>query len=108
MKLPLSSSRRSTCVKGCVTLIVSVTALCRDILMNKYQKFFCTYTLRQDNLELFFNCVRRAGCWNNPSVVTFNATFKKIMAHCGALQVSNSGNCQPVNDVELVTMSTSE
>ncbi|XP_014678689.1 PREDICTED: uncharacterized protein LOC106818507 [Priapulus caudatus] len=94
------------CVKGFVMLINSVCGLSHDLL--KQQRYFLTYKCSQDHLELFFNAIRRAGGWNNnPTASIFSSVFQKIIAHCGALQVSMHGNCVPIDETTMVKASLS-
>lgn len=48
------------------------------------------------------------GGWNNnPTARTFESSFKHIMTHCGALGVSQAGNCVKLDDTEMVQAATS-
>jgi len=61
-------------------------------------KYFLTYKLSQDHLELFFSKIRSCGGFNNnPSVVQFQAAFRSlVLKNC--VTPSLAGNCMALDD----------
>ena len=69
-------------------------------------KYFLTYKLSQDHLELFFSKIRsRGGFNNNPSVIQFKAAFRSlILKNC--IAPSMNANCLPLeSDDGYITIS---
>ncbi|KAL3209203.1 hypothetical protein MRX96_038322 [Rhipicephalus microplus] len=75
--------RRTQFLKFLVT-IESVIGLASALLLsdNAPLRYFLTYKLSQDHIELFFAAVRSKGGWNNnPTVSQFVAAYKRLVTH---------------------------
>ncbi|KAJ8264015.1 hypothetical protein GJAV_G00144120 [Gymnothorax javanicus] len=102
--MPLSQSKRHTAVTGLVIAITSLQQVVPRLL--ETQGFILTYKFSLDHLELFFNAVRRAGGRNdNPNVQQFQSTFRKLVAHSGAV-TGTTGNIVKLDDTNTLAYST--
>ncbi|CAH2088525.1 unnamed protein product [Euphydryas editha] len=64
-------------------------------------KYFLTYKCSQDNLEIFFSCVRRCGALNdNPSSLQFRYTLRKLLFR-NSVEPSVNANCGIEDDFEM-------
>ena len=93
--ISLVNHRRKTAFIGFVMSINTVLQLAHDLLhrtLNPF-RYFLTYRLSQDHLELFFSKIRsRGGFNNNPSVLQFKAAFRSlVLKNCIAPSVN--ANC---------------
>lgn len=72
----------------------------------KLLSYIPTYKFSQDHLEMYFSVIRsRGGCNNNPDAVQFRSAFKKTLTHV-ELSVLNTGNCTPIDDIEILHVSS--
>lgn len=73
---------RKTFVLGFITCMRSVVFLGTELLHREESpiKYFLTYKLSQDHIELFFACIRARGGWNNnPNCQQFQAAMKALL-----------------------------
>ena len=91
---PLSQHRRKTFIIGFAGLAKSILSIAEELLFcsdNPY-KYFLTYKLSQDHLEMFFSCVRaRGGFNNNPNALKLKYAFRKNLLH-NAVTSSDKAN----------------
>ena len=84
---------------GVLGFILDIHSL--NVLYNTYfknSKFFMTYKLSQDNLELFFGKIRSHLGWNNnPTCRQFAAAYKKLLMH-NDISTVLTGNCLAITD----------
>ena len=106
--VPLLEHRRKTAFSGLIITVNSVLNLATELLLREVMsfKYFLTYKLSQDHLELFFSKIRsRGGFNNNPSVMQFKAAFRSlILKNC--IAPSMNANCLPLeSDDGYITIS---
>ena len=93
--ISLLNHKRKTAFVGFIISINSVIGLATELLTREVNtfKYFLTYKLCQDHLELFFSKIRsRGGFNNNPSVVQFKAAYRSlILKNC--ISPSLNSNC---------------
>lgn len=73
---------RKTFVLGFITCMKSVELLVTELLFREENptKYFLTYKLSQDHIELFFACIRARGGWNNnPNCQQFQSSMKALL-----------------------------
>jgi len=90
----LLNHRRKTAFIGFIISINSVIGLATELLTRDVNpfKYFLTYKLSQDHIELFFSKIRcKGGFNNNPSVVQFRAAYRSLILK----------NCVSVHKCEL-------
>ena len=89
---------------GLAIASTSIINLAAKVLNELDFKYFLSYKCCQDNLELYFNKIRRCGGWNpNPTTVQFKAALKKLILR-NEVQSSTTGNCIPPEKRELFTL----
>lgn len=68
------------------------------------------YQTSQDHLELFFGTVRAVlgGFNNNPTSRKFQSTYKKLVVHTTSIENFNTGNCIPLDNIEILHNSSSD
>ncbi|KAL3247894.1 hypothetical protein MRX96_056787 [Rhipicephalus microplus] len=82
--VPIFRTPRRTPFLGFLVTIESVIGLASAILLsdNAPLRYFLTYKLSQDHIELFFAAVCSKGGWNNnPTVSQFVAAYKRLVTH---------------------------
>ncbi|KAL3187880.1 hypothetical protein MRX96_000498 [Rhipicephalus microplus] len=82
--VPIFRTPRRTPFLGFLVTIESVIGLASALLLsdNAPLRYFLTYKLSQDHIELFFAAVRSKGGWNNnPTVSQFVAAYKRLVTH---------------------------
>lgn len=94
---------KKTFIVGFALCVKSVISVARVLFAAvPTMKFFLTYKISQDHLELLFSKIRnRFGSNNNPNVLQFKSAMKQIMlknsvdaspsANCIALEIDRSG-----------------
>lgn len=95
--------RRKTPALGFIIDTFSFANLCLDLLKDSTleMKYFLTYKCSQDNLEIFFSCVRRCGALNdNPSSLQFRYTLRKLLFR-NSVEPSVNANCGTEDDFEM-------
>lgn len=96
-------SRRKTGFLGFLICIKSVRMLMTDLLMPDPapMKYFLTYKVSQDHLELFFGAVRSAGGFNNnPIASQFAASYRRLLMRN---QIEGGrGNCAAQDDTQIL------
>jgi hypothetical protein len=100
-------SNRKTGFLGFVVCIDSICKLYNSLIVANKMSFICTYKFSQDHLELLFGKIRSlGGCNNNPSARQFCAAYKKLLVH-NEIQDVIRGNCLPLQEVPILTVSSS-
>ena len=100
-------TNRKTGFLGFLVCIISFKKLfCR--LLDKYgSKFFMSYKICQDNIQLFLGQIRSMRGWNNnPNCLQFRSSFKKLLVN-NEIQENEKGNCLPLTSFKILTVSTS-
>ncbi len=98
---PVLKSKLKTGFLGFNLGIVSLHGLYEDLVRGGLMNELLTYKLSQDHVELLF-CSLRAGLGanNNPTVLQFEASFKRLLTH---QQIKTShGNASPQDDTSLL------
>ena len=92
---PILLHRRKRFAQGFITTATSVQRMTKFLfeMDDRPFRYFLTYKISQDHLELIFNCVRgKLGNNNNPDVEEFQYALRRILLHV-ALSPSQNGNC---------------
>lgn len=87
--------RRKMPVLGLIVDTFSCKNLAMDLLENIENKldYFLPYKFSQDQLEMFFSCVRlQGGGNNNPNALQFRYALRKLL-HRNSIKPSLSANC---------------
>ena len=91
-KSVFTARRRDAVFTGWLNNIEVIQRMFDDLVKTKKLSFLLVYRLSQDPLENFFGSIRSTlGHNNNPTVVQFQAAYKKMIS--GALNKTNLGNC---------------
>ncbi|KAL3240171.1 hypothetical protein MRX96_021727 [Rhipicephalus microplus] len=105
--VPIFRTPRRTPFLGFLVTIESVIGLASALLLsdNAPLRYFLTYKLSQDHIELFFAAVRSKGGWNNnPTVSQFVAAYKRLVTHN---QVKGGrGNCVSLDNTRILYVSS--
>ena len=99
--LPVLKTPRKMFALGFIISMKSIQLMANDLL-NKHEnplKYFLTYKVSQDHLELFFNSIRGCGGYNNnPNACQFRWALRKLLLAKNISAVNS--NCLK-NNVEL-------
>lgn len=94
---------------GFIGFLVNCTSLKKfyfEYVESKLMNYVLLYKMSQDHLELFFCMVRRmGGNNNNPSVLGFEAAYKRLLVN-KSIKCVNSGNCV-TQDVSKILVASS-
>ena len=91
-------------IYGLAIAATSIMNMSKRLLNELDFKYFLPYKCCQDNLELFFNKIRRCGGWNpNPTTVQFKSAIKKLILR-NEVQASRTGNCLPSEKIAKFTV----
>lgn len=89
------SHRRKMAALGLIVDTYSTQAIAMDLLeqpKNNF-KYFLPYKLSQDQLEMFFSCVRlQGGGNNNPNALQFRYAMRKLL-YRNSIKPSMNANC---------------
>ena len=101
---PLMSDRKHLGFTGFLCAIVSLKGLMNELVINGGMRYLLLYKFSQDHLELFFNCIRRGGGWNNnPTAKQFIASFKTLLIKSG-INPSKTGNSIAQDNTVIETL----
>lgn len=104
----IMESQRKTGFMGFLICIKSVIRLYETQVVNDNLKFLSTYKMSQDHLEYFFSAIRAKGGFNNnPSAQQFKTAFKRMLVH-GEIKHISSGNCIPLEHINILTLTRPE
>lgn len=85
--------RRKMGPLGFIVDTYSVSNLAIDILADNSFSYFSPYKLSQDQLEMFFSCVRiQGGGNNNPNALQFKFALRKLL-YRNSIKPSMNANC---------------
>lgn len=105
--IPIFKTPRKTPFLGFLVAIESVIGLASTLLLTNAAplRYFLTYKLSQDHIELFFAAVRAKGGWNNnPTVSQLMAAYKRLVTHN---QVKGGhGNCTSLDETRILYVSS--
>lgn len=105
--IPIFKTPRKTPFLGFLVTIESVIGLASTLLLTNAAplRYFQTYKLSQDHIELFFAAVHAKGGWNNnPTVSQFVAAYKRLVIHN---QVKGGhGNCTSLDETRILYVSS--
>ncbi|KAL3212129.1 hypothetical protein MRX96_000772 [Rhipicephalus microplus] len=105
--VPIFRTPRRTPFLGFLATIESVIGLASALLLsdNAPLRYFLTYKLSQDHIELFFAAVRSKEGWNNnPTVSQFVAAYKRLVTHN---QVKGGRrNCESLDNTRILYVSS--
>ena len=82
--------------------IEAIVGLVGDLVNveNPVLKYFLTYKMSQDYLELFSLAWRASGGWNNPTSRQFTTAYKQLLMRHNIEE--GCGNCSPQDDTEIL------
>lgn len=104
----IMSSNRKTGFLGFLICIKSIIYLYETQVINNNLQFLSTYKLSQDHLEYFFSAIRvKGGFNNNPSARQLKSAFKRMLVH-GEMKHITSGNCIPLQHINILTLTKPE
>lgn len=66
--------------------------------------YLYSYWTSQDHFEMFFNCVRQRGGWNNPPAAQFRQAYGALLLHA-RVRAPNSASVTADLDRESLTVS---
>lgn len=89
--------------KGLLVCIESLKYLYTTLVQDtKSLKYITTYRLSQDHIELLFGAIRmQCGHNDNPNALQFKGAYRKMLCRM-ELQLSESGNCVPLEDIPIL------
>lgn len=100
----------STIKTGFIGFLVNCNSLRKfffEYVQSKHMNYVLLYKMSQDHLELFFCMVRRmGGNNNNPSVISFEAAYKRLLVN-KSIKCVNSGNCVTQDVSKILSASSS-
>lgn len=93
--IPILKSNRKTAFRGFIICMYSSMQMFTELVEDKsLLKFFPTYMILQDVIEIFFGKIRSCcGYNNNPNVHQFKGAYRKLQTNL-KLQPSAHGNCR--------------
>lgn len=93
----------------CISSVVHMyTKLVEPQTSAPFLKFLPVYKCSQDHLEMFLSAIRGRGGWNNnPTARQFIAAYKRLLVH-NQIRESEKGNCVPLQDIPILTYSSSQ
>lgn len=96
-------SRKKFAILGFVIAVESILAISKDLLFRNESPYhyILTYKFSQDNLEIFFNNIRRrGGLNNNPNAVQFRQAYRRLIAADSLTYLSAQGNANCRDQME--------
>ena len=96
----LRHGKRKTALWGLTFSIHSIKAIAHHLLTRDVKPFryVLTYKFSQDSIELLFNKIRRRCGWNNnPNVLQFMYSLRRILIR-NSIEPSKTGNCTHFED----------
>ena len=102
---PLCNSVRKTGPIGFIASSISIMHLFDSNVKAGLHplRYWLTYKLSQDHLELFCGCSQSRGSNNNPSALHLRNTWKRLLTHHQLKDVA-SGNCIPQDSSNLMAI----
>ena len=97
------TTRRKTGFVGFLVAIESTKGFFHDLVEQDQAplKYFLTYKLSQDHIELFFGAVRSAGGFkNNPTAQQFTAAYKRLLLRSSI--GGGKGNCPRQDPTQIL------
>jgi len=86
----------------------SLSDLYKTLILPEKLYFIRTYKLSQDHLELLFGSIKSQGGHNNPTAKQFRSGYRKLVIHSTSILQFNTGNCIPLDDVEILHYSSKD
>merc|ERR1719376_270184 len=75
-----------------------------DLVIKGDYDFILMYKFLQDHVEMYFGAVRsRFGCNNNPNVVQFMSSYKRLLVHHEVN--GRNGNCTALDSTRMLSVS---
>jgi hypothetical protein len=96
---PITNTKRKTFAFGFLINIHSFKGLANDLLTNISNplKYFLTYKVSQDHIELYFSCIRSRGGWNNnPNIMQVLWSIRQLLYRNSVIPSINA-NCLSEN-----------
>lgn len=107
--VPILDSKRKTGFIGFVGGLHSALLLYNTFVEPGKLSYIKLYKCSQDHLELFFGTVRAQGGYNNnPTAQQFRAAYRKLVIRVNNVQSFNSGNCIPLEDIDILHYSSTD
>lgn len=109
MFVPILDSNRRTGFFGFIVCLNSALSLYESLIKPKKIDHIKMYKTSQDHLELFFGSVRALGGFNNnPTSRQFQSAYKKLVVHPTNIENFNTGNCIPLENIDILHYSSSD
>ena len=100
-------SQRKTGFVGFLVCCNSALQMYTYMVAKHGLKFFPTYKISQDHLEMFFGGLRsKGGCNNNPTARQFLAAYKRPLVH-NEIRDNKNGNCTALDTTQILNVSSS-
>lgn len=105
-KVDILLTGRKTGFLGLIICLISINNLFSELVKTDVMKFFLTYKLSQDHLEMFFSAIRRRGGFsNNPTAWQFEQAYKRLLIH-SEITAPDSANCLAQDDTSILNVSS--
>lgn len=100
--VPVVETNIKTGFRGFLINIESVCAMyVHYVVGKKFMNMLPTYRLSQDHLEMFFHRIRaRNGCNDNPTVLQFQASYKRIQM-MSDLEINSKANISKISSSNI-------
>lgn len=90
---------------GFLGFLLCIKTIYKNYVASGDMRFMPMYKLSQDHLECFFSSIRAKGGFNNnPTAIQFETAYKRLIVH-GEIKHLNSGDCVPLEDINILTFS---
>lgn len=107
--IPILQSNRKTGFIGFIICLNSILELYKALIETDQLEHIKIYKLSQDHLELFFGSIRSHGGYNNnPTVRQFRSAYRKLVIRANDVQNVNTGNCIPLEDIDILHYSSAD
>lgn len=102
-------SARKTSFVGFLICIESLKGLYNELCDNNNSlNYIPLYKISQDHIELFFDCIRSKGGYNNnPTARQFKAAIKQLLIY-SEIRDSGCGNCIPLENITILYVTSSQ
>lgn len=104
---PILKSRNKTGFLGFIVNIISITLMYKKYVDEmQWMRFFATYRLSQDHVEMFFGKIRSQNGYNdNPTIKQFKSSYRKLLHNFDVI-ISRGSNCSVQCHSNTLTVSS--